>query len=61
MADRIAVEYDFELPEFERAPVDFAAYIKTETQAVQLTRTPGLQGTALDINGATVMVKITKQ
>mgnify|MGYP000058272471 CR=1 FL=1 len=61
VADRIAVEYDFELPEFERAPVDFAAYIKTETQAVQLTRTPGLQGTALDINGATVMVKITKQ
>lgn len=56
--DKIAIRYHTTHAEMNAALVDFADYIKAETQALKLTAVPNPNGTVLDIDGVEIEIKI---
>jgi len=56
--DKIAISYATSHAEMNAALVDFADYIKAETQALELQPVPNPNGTKLDIDGIELEIKI---
>ena len=56
--DKIAVKYSSSNQEMNAAMVDFAEYIKVETQALSLAVEKNVGGTMLDIDGVDIEIKI---
>lgn len=56
--DKIAVKFSTSNDDMNTAMVDFAEYIKVETQALSLSSESNLGGTMLDIDGVEVEIKI---